>query len=309
MPKRNQEGRGGHRNSNAYKRRNSGTPPNERFPDDILTTTNAHPTMDLEKLEKTNAREHHEKPKDLREQLVNELHGVSTRAVPESPEMISSALESFQLAIDNSVPESEKSAYHKARVLNSTYVESAAFRLKFLRAELFDPKKAALRFARNLNYLLEEFGEFALMRQLYLSDLNKEETKFLKKGYIQLLPFRDNVGRRVVVNLGSYGGFDFSHKTKERVGAYLHFAILSEDVTSQRLGAVAVGCLNEDAIDCIQPVELSSLVRFQQALPIRFTGYHTCVPDSFRSRIFRALALTFFHGEMRFLSRIHIGKN
>jgi hypothetical protein len=205
------------------------------------------------------------------------------------------------------VPENEKGAYYKACQMNSTYVQSAAFRIKFLRAELFDAKKAALRYVRNLDFLLEKFGEFALMRQLYLSDLNQEEMNFFKKGYNQVLPFRDSVGRRIQVSLGSYGGLDFSPDAKERVGAFVLFAILADDETTQRKGAISLGMLNEDAIDCLRGVEVSSIRRMVQAMPIRYTGYHTCVPDTLRSRVLKALALTFFMGEVRFMSRFHIG--
>jgi hypothetical protein len=234
---------------------------------------------------------------------------VSSREVPESPEMIAFAMASFQEEVDRVVPESEKSAYYRACSMNSTYVQSVSFRLKFLRAELFDHKKAALRYVRNLDYLLEKFGDFALMRQLYLSDLNREEKRFLKKGYMQVLPFRDNVGRRIVGNLGSYGGFNFSMETKERVGAYLNFAILADDITSQRKGVVSLGLLSEDAIECIQSVKLSNMNRFIQAMPIRYSGFHTCLSNSFRSKVIKALTLTFVQGDARLMSRVHIGKH
>lgn len=263
--------------------------------------------MDLKQLEKTWAKEFHDKTKIERERYENELHGVSSRGVPESPEMIASALNSLQEAVDRNVSESEKGAYYKALAMNSTYVQYVPFRLKFLRAELFDAKKAALRYVRNLEYLLQVFGDFALMRQLYLSDLSGEEKRFLRKGYMQLLPFRDSVGRRILVNLGSYGGLDFSQRTRQRVGAYLNFAILSEDVTSQRLGFISLGMLSFDALTIIKAVKVSEINKFVQAMPLRFTGYHTCLPDTFRSWVIRALSLTLVQGDVRFMSRFHMG--
>ena len=60
-------------------------------------------------------------------------------------------------------------------VLNSNYVASKEFKLIFLRTELFDAKKAALRFCKNLNFIRFLFGDVALLRPLYVSDLTKPE--------------------------------------------------------------------------------------------------------------------------------------
>jgi len=289
----------------AFKRQNIAI--GKKSPPPKFVPINANPNLNLQELERTLAKEYHDKPRAERESLVNEFHGVSSRAIPETPELIRSSLNAFQRAIDNMVPAHEKGAYYKACSMNSTYVQSSEFRIKFLRAELFDVKNAALRYVRNLDYLLEAFGEFALMRQLYLSDLTKEEMNFFKKGYTQVLPFRDSVGRRIMVNLGSYGGVDFSMRAKERVGIFVLFAILADDQTTQRKGAISVGMISEDAIEGLRGVSVSSIRRMNQAMPIRFTGYHTCVPDTLGSRILKALALTFFMGDVRLMSRFHIG--
>jgi len=264
-------------------------------------------TFDTEILEQIWAKAFLDKTNCERESLLNELHGASSRAVPESPEMIRSALTLFQEAVDKFIPEFEKVAYIRACNMSSTYVHSIAFRLKFLRAELFHIRNAALRYFRNLNYLLEKFGEIALMRQLYMSDLNSDEMKFLKKGYLQILPFRDRSGRRIIANLGSFGGFDFSMMTKERVAAYVVFSILSEDEASQIKGAVMLGLLNEEAIESIRMARLSDAQKFGQVIPIRFSGAHFCFPDEFRFRVLKAMVLTLGQGDTRHMTRIHIG--
>ncbi|VEU41732.1 unnamed protein product [Pseudo-nitzschia multistriata] len=215
-----------------------------------------YPKLEVEKLEQIRAKEYSEKSNDERESLLNELHGVSSRAVPENPEMIHAALLLFQLELDKCSLEHEKRAYLRACSMKSTYVHSVGFRLKFLRAEFFHVQNATLRYLQNLNYMLDKFGEIALMRQLYMSDLNNEDIRFLKKGYMQILPFRDRAGRRILASLGSLGGFEYSMETKERVAIYICHAILSEDVVSQRKGAVMLGLLNEEAIESIRMIKM-----------------------------------------------------
>lgn len=276
-------------------------------PDMNAVFVNAHPNLDLPELEKGWAKEYTEKAVDDRELLINELHGVSSRAVQETPQIIAEALTAFEEAVSGSVPEFLKGSYLRACEMNSTYVQSVPFRLKFLRAELFDAEKAALRYVRNLNYLHDKFGDVALMRQLYLSDLSSEEMRFFKQGYIQILPFRDTVGRRIVMHLGSSGGDKFSLETMERVAIYMNFSILSDDETSQRMGAISVSLLNEDAIINTQSIESKYFTRFVQSMPIRLTGWHVCLSNSIRSRIMKALYFTFIQGELRLMTRIHIG--
>jgi hypothetical protein len=65
-------------------------------------------------------------------------------------------------------------------VLNSNYVTSLEFRLKFLRCEFFDIVKACIRYCKNLNFVYELFGNVALLRPLRLNDLSQREIKHLK---------------------------------------------------------------------------------------------------------------------------------
>lgn len=103
---------------------------------------------------------------------------------------------------------SNNSSYEEAFSLNSQYVQSNEFRLVFLRCDLWDAEKAALRIERYLAYMKRHFGTVALARPVFFSDLDKTEEDLLRAGNFQILPTRDSVGRRVVVRLGDLGGAD-----------------------------------------------------------------------------------------------------
>jgi hypothetical protein len=95
-----------------------------------------------------------------------------------------------------------------------SYVISRGFRIKFLRAELFDVKKAAARYLICIDFLVDYFGLVALQRPLYLKDLDKDEHILLKEGRCQLMPSRDRFGRRIIVFLGAMGK---RHSQRNRV--------------------------------------------------------------------------------------------
>lgn len=160
-----------------------------------------------------------------RNAISEEMHGVSTLSPIETPEMVASAVHRLSLEIDAI---RHKPSYDKSQQWNSistnmgidytqsiysynsetlsagthsTYVNTLDFRLRFLRADLFDAKKAARRLVNFLEMVMELYGgnDELLRRPIGLNDLkSKEEKDYLKQGNHQLLPFRDRSGRRVV---------------------------------------------------------------------------------------------------------------
>lgn len=181
-----------------------------------------------------------------RNAIHEEMHGVKSLAVPETPELLATALAKFQRRIDeirgSSISSSKMKVYNmilkrrteeieRNRELRKTTSPASAsskgdestvatqsfsknhyaiddddFRLRFLRVELFNVPLAVDRFLGYLELTHEFWGDVILERPVYMSDLmmNKKERNYLKKGYHQVLPFRDRSGRKVVVDLGPF---------------------------------------------------------------------------------------------------------
>ena len=132
-----------------------------------------------------------------RTNLQEEIHGVHCIAPIESPQMINDALLKLDDELRN-LPIDNKRAYDRAISMNSPYVTSMKFRLKFLRADLFDVQKAAIRLAGHLDLRHKYFGDSSLMRPITIDDLSLEEKKILRLGIVQILPTRDRAGRLVM---------------------------------------------------------------------------------------------------------------
>jgi len=154
-----------------------------------------------------------------RNDIQEEIHGVKCLAVNETPQLIEESLRKLAVELDERIPDSQKQAYLQSlqppkellehqRILQqlhqleplpqSTYINDDNFRLRFLRCELFDVKKAAKQMANFLDLLVELFGDYALRRPVRLSDFTKEELRHMRKGRYQTLPYRDRSGRRIV---------------------------------------------------------------------------------------------------------------
>ena len=136
-----------------------------------------------------------------RNNITEEIHGVQSLAVDENECMRETALSQLQHQIDILHP-SKKQAYSLAQTFPVTYVNDSAFQLRFLRAELFDVQRAAKRMVDYLDLLHELFGNEVLERPLRIVDFkSKEDKALLRGGVVQLLPYRDRSGRRVMVIL------------------------------------------------------------------------------------------------------------
>lgn len=153
-----------------------------------------------------------------REAMNEEIHGVHTLAVSETPDYVTAKLDEmervlqmqFQQNQDNSAAHSDSiprndntlspgEAYREALLLGSQYIHDTNFRIMFLRADLFDPIKAAVRFVDFLQLIRDSLGQDALVNIPWtLKMFRPDELKVLKAGAIQILHGRDRAGRRVV---------------------------------------------------------------------------------------------------------------
>jgi hypothetical protein len=134
-----------------------------------------------------------------RDALYEQIHGVEA-IVDETPDFCDEKLLIMDQALLD-IP--NKPAYDRA---SPDYVTGRNFRLSFLRADSFDPTKAAMRLVKFMDWTLKFFGPDTLSRPVYLSDLDEETLKFLKAGPFQILPERDRSGRAIVMDLHSLVG-------------------------------------------------------------------------------------------------------
>ena len=187
-----------------------------------------------------------------RNAIDEEIHGVHTLARDETPELIDVELTRLAIELnllvsrpntmsntgdgDSSSSSSSSSlviAYQKSQQLISqgggdntnttTYVNTDNFRLRFLRCEFFNAKKAAIRMCKFLNALYEFYGDYALQRPIQIHDFSKSELQLLKTGQIQIFPYRDKSGRPICCWVGDFTLS--SSNTKERVRSLFDFSI------------------------------------------------------------------------------------
>eukprot|EP00536_Pseudo-nitzschia_multiseries_P010138 jgi/Psemu1/242720/estExt_Genewise1.C_3000033 len=284
---------------------------------------NKYPGEDTSKklytnIEKLAAKEMYEMRSDQRESILLELHGVKSRAVAESPELIESSLETFETIlqtvrckerdtdINGKTHPLDQGHLRATNDLQSKYVTSPEFRLRFLRAELFDVKKAVARYYKNLNYMFDLFGDIGLVRQVHLSDLSNQEQKYLKSGKVRCSTSRDKVGRRMMIFSEV---FPAPLLERIRVETYLMFAVISEDEATQKCGSVNIIILSfsKNSAISFDPEERTLAVRAFDSAPLRPSAIHLCMPDETIYKFLGAIVQSLLSRDMRAVTRAHTG--
>ena len=125
-----------------------------------------------------------------RAEIQEEIHCVKCCTVEESPQLIKFSIGRLQEEIA-ALPLADRKAYLDSVATDSQYYLQPEVQLKFLRAEKFNVKRAAIRLTKNAAILLKYFGPVALQRPLRYSDLGKAEQELLRLGHDQILPSRD----------------------------------------------------------------------------------------------------------------------
>jgi hypothetical protein len=170
--------------------------------------------VDPEAVDNLLAKELKEMSFQTRTEIYEEIHGVRTFAVDETPQLLQESLRQLKFQIGK-IPFEEKRAYQTAPI--HSYVHGDDFQLRFLRADLMDPTKAAIRMVNFLDLLVEYYGPIALQRPIQLSDLGKESMDILKAGQtLQMLPFRDRSGRRILTCVTDFG-LQYNYDDRVRV--------------------------------------------------------------------------------------------
>ena len=217
-----------------------------------------------------------------RESINEEIHGVEVRnaGVTESPELLRKSFQELDLELQKL--RRQWVAFDMSQRLfgETTYLNTDDLRIIFLRCDLFDVKNAASRICKYAELMHEIFGDFALQRRPYLTDLTDLELSILETGGYQILPGRDRAGRRILGNFAFDAPEEFDVRSRLRLSMYCVLAFV-EDVETQQKGAVTMSWWHNVSVnDFLIRKKVHERV---DAIPMRVGAYHLCIPSENKS--------------------------
>ena len=133
-----------------------------------------------------------------REDLMHDVHGVLP-AADEPPEFVASKLKEMEHEVTKICRKKRCPAFDRALFLSPSRVRhDDAFRMMFLRADQWDPARAAQRLILHYEYKLELFGPDKLVKTITLDDFDQDDMDCMKTGAVQFSKTKDRSGRTVV---------------------------------------------------------------------------------------------------------------
>ena len=231
-------------------------------------------------------------------------------AIDETQILIEESIDELQIEIDNKIPDTGKTAYLQSQltVKGRTFVNSRQFRLRFLRYELFNIQKSAIRMLKWLDKAYDLFGAVVLERPIRLSaDFTVEEQKVFRKGYVQLMPVRAfGTGRRVVCCLPyDEGWYTTSKQIILKILMYTSW-VIGNDIDSQRKGTVLISMF-EPSFPQKPTHEAPLRPSDHWLMTVRTSAMHICTPDTPFFRLRRNFFTMAIGSNNRTRLRLHIG--
>jgi hypothetical protein len=252
-------------------------------------------------------------PATLCKNITDEIHCVKCLAIDETHELIDRSLHELQIEIDNEIPDiGMKNAYIHSQltVKGRIFVNSKEFRLRFLRFELFDIQKSAIRMLKWLELSFRLFGSIALERPIRIStDFDSHEQRVFRKGYIQLLPVRASGTGRQIISIIPYDEdwYTVSKQIKRKIMMYTCW-IIGNDIDAQRKGFVVIN-LFDSSFPQIPHLKGTGVVRPSDdwLLSVRMSAIHICTPDTPYFRLRRNVVTMAIGSHNRSRLKLHVG--
>lgn len=246
--------------------------------------------------------------------IQEEIHGVDCVAIEESPKVLDFALYELNNALENDeiIKPHRKEAYRRSQQFPNGYVNDDSFRLRFLRFTLFDIQKAAEKIVTFLDIVSDLFGDFALERAVRLSDFDSRELRFLREGEIQLLPFRDRSGRRILVIMNPLMPRNLELiRLRAKILLYMLWTA-GEDVDVQRKGVVVLVRFTsnyEFSMNNLYKMRDTPKTHSHIISTVRGCAIHICSPDKPIYRLCHAIVLVRVSKAGRDRMKIHYGES
>lgn len=168
-------------------------------------------------------------------------------------------------------------AYELAETLDRSYANDPNFRLMFLRANNYQPERAARQMIKFFDFKQKLFGRSKLVKDITLNDLDDDDRASLRSGFLQVRQ-PDIAGRKLIAELPGLRSF----KRVENELRARFFLLMSElasktEAQDHELGVVvySIGQYKDHLnwSGCIENAKLSV------AMPVPWRYVHFCFDD------------------------------
>eukprot|EP00529_Nitzschia_sp_RCC80_P013870 CAMPEP_0113480848 /NCGR_PEP_ID=MMETSP0014_2-20120614/22092_1 /TAXON_ID=2857 /ORGANISM="Nitzschia sp." /LENGTH=753 /DNA_ID=CAMNT_0000374301 /DNA_START=178 /DNA_END=2439 /DNA_ORIENTATION=+ /assembly_acc=CAM_ASM_000159 len=244
------------------------------------TDCNSEDDEEEQEIDTLLARDLQELSFEERNQAMFDLHGIIV-LTPEEPAEIAQMLLTMEQEVRRIVAAAAASggtggnstlAYAVAERMSWEYVHDPKLRIMFIRADRYDPIKAANRLVEFFDVKQALFGREKICKDITLMDLfEDDETRAcLESCRHQRSRYRDASGRPIIIT-NCIKCLESSPLARQRVVFFVFTMAVTNDDDAQRRGIIWI-------IDEMDKHTIDSANRVREALPVSFGALHFCFP-------------------------------
>uniref|UniRef100_A0A7S1GKY9 EF-hand domain-containing protein n=1 Tax=Cyclophora tenuis TaxID=216820 RepID=A0A7S1GKY9_CYCTE len=251
-----------------------------------MATTKSPEEVDAEQAEKE-LRKRLNRPNLTRDDINASIYGnLSGVRVSETPELISSKIRMFDEEISQ-IKEGKKKAFLIAMEKNPDKIDDK-HKLMFLRAELFNSKKAAARCCRHWDFMLDIFGPEKAFLPLTQKGALRDDAETLKLALYSDTGEKDSHGQHVLfVNFRSVNASKLDCKAVCRCAVYTIWNRVERDEVTQQNGMVAQMTIPQSTRTWNPRITRQMSLYVRYGAPVRLACVHALYPGRFFKVIFR----------------------
>mmetsp|Transcript_41683 Transcript_41683/g.100379 ORF Transcript_41683/g.100379 Transcript_41683/m.100379 type:complete len:584 (+) Transcript_41683:2656-4407(+) len=195
-------------------------------------------------------------------------------------------------------------AYESAERINKDYVSERDFRLRFLRANRYDPQASADQMIRFFDTKLNLFGKDKLVKDICLSDLDEDDVECLLNGSTFLSDYKDRAGRCIIFHLPALRGYKSAeNELRARYYLYMH---VCQSLNSPNCGIVVIVYHVGHFKGTLKGANTKQITLLLLGMPWRIVGSHMCFEHAPSAMLAKAAALV-APSKMRAKMRVHRG--
>jgi hypothetical protein len=182
-----------------------------------------------------------------------------------------------------------------------------AFKLKFLRCEVFNADLAAKRYASYWEKRVEIFGPVKAFQALKLKEALCDDDVAMGIGFFNALAVKDPTGRAII--FGDPSKQDISKYTREgmcrAIWYTLHAAL--EEESAQKYGLIFLIFPHHAKLSQLDRKLMKIITgSLRECLPMRLAAVHVCHPPTFFAVLFPIIKV-FFGARLRKRIQVHSG--
>jgi len=220
---------------------------------------------------------------DINASIYGNLSGVK---VNETPELITSKTKMFDDEIAQMKPTKKKAFLMAVEKIPDRINDK--HKLMFLRAELFNSKKAAIRCCRHWDFMLDIFGPEKAFLPLTQKGALRDDAETLKLALYSDTGEKDSHGQHVLfVNFRSVNASKLDCKAVCRCAVYTIWNRVERDEVTQQNGMVAQMTIPQSTRTWNPRITRQMSLYVRYGAPVRLACVHALYPGRFFKVIFR----------------------